>query len=186
MENTNLVQIIKHDDKRLVDARELHKALLVKTLFKDWFRNRIKEYKFIENIDFFRSSNFSYGDIQKVRNPNPKKDFFVTIDTAKELAIVERNEIGRKIRRYFIETEEKYRQIQWLGLPTVVLNDKILVNYKSTLRTLGYSIKSGAVNTRKRYNSEEFYKIFNQNFITITFALLLKKQAEIRQLQLNL
>lgn len=38
-------------------------------------------------------------------------EYYITIDMAKELCMVENNEKGRKIRRYFIETEKRYKEI---------------------------------------------------------------------------
>lgn len=38
-------------------------------------------------------------------------EFYITIDMAKELCMVENNEIGRKIRKYFIEVEKGYKTI---------------------------------------------------------------------------
>ena len=38
-------------------------------------------------------------------------EYYITIDMAKELCMVENNETGRLIRRYFIEVEKRYRDI---------------------------------------------------------------------------
>ena len=37
-------------------------------------------------------------------------DYILTMDTAKEMAMLERNEKGKMIRRYFIEAEKRYRE----------------------------------------------------------------------------
>jgi len=180
-----LVKITEQSGKRLVDARELHQVLKVKSLFKDWIRNRIKEYQFIRDADYFRSSNFSYGDVQVVINPKPRQEYLLTIDMAKELCMVERNEVGRKIRKYFIQIEQNYRQIQWRGLNTLVVGNDVFVNYKATLRELGYSDKSGAVALRKKVRPELFILLYGQNWIKLNYAQALEKQAQIKQLRIE-
>lgn len=47
-------------------------------------------------------------------------EFYITIDMAKELCMVENNEIGRKIRKYFIEIEKRYKTI--VSNPTNILD----------------------------------------------------------------
>lgn len=93
-----------------VDARDLHLFLEVGRVFAAWISDRIKQYGFEEGCD--------YAVVENLSNPNPesaksrqqkKKDYFITLDMAKELAMVERNEKGRQARRYFIECEKAYR-----------------------------------------------------------------------------
>ena len=50
----------------------------------------------------------------------PQIDYYLTIDMAKELCMVENNENGRKIRRYFIEVEKRYREI--INTPTNIFD----------------------------------------------------------------
>lgn len=103
-----LIPIYEDENKeRLVNARELHNALESKRKFANWIQDRIKKYEFIENIDFFKRNNFiTVGNLKR-----PQIDYYLTIDTAKEIAMIENSEMGRKIRRYFIEVEKRYRVI---------------------------------------------------------------------------
>ncbi|HAJ5482029.1 TPA: phage antirepressor Ant, partial [Escherichia coli] len=94
----------------LCNARDLHAFLGVKKVFAAWITNRISEYKFIENQDYILLSNL--GKQTSGRGGHNRKDYHLTLDTAKELAMVERNEKGRQIRRYFIECEKKLRSMQ--------------------------------------------------------------------------
>lgn len=88
-----------------VDARTLHRLLEVKTRFRDWFPRRVEEYQFIQDIDFIVSSFLSEGEQADTKN------YYITLDMAKELAMVEHNDVGRQIRRYFIERERRYNNI---------------------------------------------------------------------------
>ena len=85
----------------LCNARDLHAALGVGTKFEDWLPRRIAEYGFTEGEDFL-------SILRKTRG-RPATDYHLTLDTAKELAIVENNEVGRRIRRYLIALEKDSR-----------------------------------------------------------------------------
>jgi anti-repressor protein len=77
-------------------------------VFAAWVTSRITEYGFIENQDYFLLSKT--GKQTSGRGGHNRKDYHLTLDTAKELAMVERNEKGRQIRRYFIECEKRLRE----------------------------------------------------------------------------
>lgn len=106
----NLIKIsnnkISNFEVQTVNARELHDFLEVKSRFNDWINNRIRDFGFIENQDFVTvTKNLVSGGIQK--------EIHLSIDMAKELSMVERNEKGRQARQYFIEMEKvAKRQIQ--------------------------------------------------------------------------
>ncbi len=94
---------------QLVDARELHRFLEIDTHFKDWITRRIAEYGFAEGDDYIlvaqnRATKGRGGDRRS-------KDYHITLDMGKELAMVERNDKGRQARRYFIECEKRLQQI---------------------------------------------------------------------------
>lgn len=82
----------------MIDARALHGWLEAKWTFANWIKHRLEEYGFEEGADFLRSSAKTGG--------RPRTDYLLTIDMAKELAMVERSKVGRMTRQYFIEMEK--------------------------------------------------------------------------------
>ncbi len=101
---------ISNETTLLCDARDLHAFLSVGKIFAAWIKDRITDYGFIENQDYVLLSNT--GKQNSGRGGHNRKDYHLTLDTAKELAMVERNEKGRQIRRYFIECEKRLRENQ--------------------------------------------------------------------------
>ncbi|EKP1414494.1 antA/AntB antirepressor family protein [Escherichia coli] len=99
---------ISNETTLLVNARDLHTFLGVGKRFASWITERIAEYGFVENQDYILVS--PNREIKGRGGDRRSKDYHLTLDTAKELAMVERNEKGRQIRRYFIECEKKFRQ----------------------------------------------------------------------------
>lgn len=87
--------------EKFVDARELHGKLMIATRFNDWISRMIDSYGFVENEDFYSYLSKTSG--------RPSKEYWLTLDTAKEIAMVQNNEMGRAIRKYFIEVEKRYR-----------------------------------------------------------------------------
>jgi phage anti-repressor protein len=88
--------------EKLVDARELHEKLFISTRFNDWISRQINNYGFIEGEDFYSILSKTTG--------RPSKEFLLVIDTAKEIAMVQNNEQGRAVRKYFIRVEKQSRQ----------------------------------------------------------------------------
>lgn len=74
---------INNEEVNAVNARELHEKLGVKTQFKDWMPRRIEEFGFEEGKDFSSILSKSHG--------RPSKEYIISIDMAKELAMVENN-----------------------------------------------------------------------------------------------
>ncbi|WP_375640820.1 MULTISPECIES: antA/AntB antirepressor family protein [unclassified Bartonella] len=117
-------QTIDQETVQAVNARELHTFLEVKSEFRNWIKNRIEEYGFLENKDFISFAKIlakpnasqenqgfvSFGkDLPKPKGGRPSTEYHLTLDMAKELSMVERNEKGRQARRYFIECEKKLK-----------------------------------------------------------------------------
>ena len=90
----------------VVDARDLHTALGVKRDFTNWLKNRIGDYDFANGKDYEQtdSPNLANQDSNHGGDRKSKK-YTLTLSMAKELAMVEKNVMGRAVRRYFIQCE---------------------------------------------------------------------------------
>jgi phage anti-repressor protein len=95
----NLVKI----EKNGVSAYSIYTYLQVVSNFSTWFKRRVNDYKFKEGIDFVPYLEESTGG-------RPREDYIVSVDMAKELAIVEKTDKGREVRHYLINIEKKYRE----------------------------------------------------------------------------
>jgi phage anti-repressor protein len=109
----------KEDGEPYVCARKLHRELKSRRHFSDWVLNRLETYGFVEGKGYYTIlSNRSDGLPGK-----PRKDYHLTITTAKEFAMVENNEEGRAARRHFIIVEEKRKKKKAYG--NLALENKI-------------------------------------------------------------
>ena len=125
-----------------VSARELHAFLESKQDFSNWINNRIEQYDFVENQDFIlvlnQQNKVSNKIIENPKNPKnkggrPTKEYFLTLDMAKELSMVERTDKGKQARQYFIECERKLRETQAKLAPKT---------YVEALRTLADEVEA--------------------------------------------
>lgn len=100
---------VMQDEKnnKLVNARKLHEFLEVGTKFADWIKDRIKKYGFIENEDFIHVSEKR----ETSTGGTIAEEYILTLDTAKEIAMVQNNEKGSQARKYFIAVEKKFKQV---------------------------------------------------------------------------
>lgn len=94
-----LIKITEQNGKRAVSARELHRFLEVTERFSNWFERQL-QYGFIESVDYQGCEVFNTLANQTLT------DYALTIDTAKEISMLQRTEKGKQARRYFIECEK--------------------------------------------------------------------------------
>jgi phage anti-repressor protein len=93
--------VINYDSENpTVGGRDLHAALEVSTRYNDWF-TRMCEYGFTEGKDF-------YSFLSKSDGGRPSTDHRLTIPMAKEICMLQRSEMGKKFRQYFIAVEEAW------------------------------------------------------------------------------
>nr|DAT81674.1 MAG TPA: AntA/AntB antirepressor [Caudoviricetes sp.] len=109
LKGEELIKVFKKDNKEMASGRELHEYLGVGRRFTTWIQGRIAEYGFEENVDFVVNRSFSQNGEKGGR---PLEDYLITLDMAKELCMLEKNELGRKARKYFIERDKKLTAIE--------------------------------------------------------------------------
>ncbi|MFH1029659.1 MAG: antA/AntB antirepressor family protein [bacterium] len=131
------------EKKRFVNARELHQWLGVGRFFANWIKDRIEKYGFIENFDYFTSipifgnglvcdktgkniksiAKFGNGKSSlnkgKIKDPETGKvvarEYIISVDMAKELAMLENSEIGKQVRKYFIRVEGEFKKVMQIA-----------------------------------------------------------------------
>lgn len=154
-----------------VNARELHEFLQNKTRFNDWIKNRINEYEFKENVDFVGfTENLVKPQNQENKGGRPTKEYFVTLNMAKELAMVERTDKGREARQYFIACEQKLLALQ-ATKPQPTVSTQANRQISELIRTLQETIRGQTAMIHKLVNSHAR----SQDLHAQTLALLEKQ-----------
>jgi anti-repressor protein len=108
-----LIPVVNHtleDSEEIptVNARNLHEWLEVQTPFSMWIQRRVEDYELSQDVDFVVFNNFvndesAFGGKRKVI------DYFIPLDIAKELSMIEKTAKGKQARRYFIACEKQLR-----------------------------------------------------------------------------
>ncbi|EQC2259281.1 antA/AntB antirepressor family protein [Campylobacter coli] len=156
------------------NVKNLFCYLEVNSKFADWIKNRINQYDFIENQDYIIKEVFT--------GRRPRKEYYVTLDMAKELCMVENNEKGRQARRYFIECEKRLKNIeaeqmqklafrQSLGYKSQLKQQK--EHYENKIKALQYDLEKKKQLSFKRKLSEkellELRKILAKDYDILCF-----------------
>jgi len=112
---TELITINKADfngaEINSVNARELHAVLESKTDFSTWIKRRLEETDAVENADYIvvpQKNGTQRPD--GTQGVSISIEYILSTDIAKEIAMLERNEKGKQVRRYFIEVEKAYKK----------------------------------------------------------------------------
>lgn len=112
--------LIGRETVQTVMGRDLHAFLQVGKDFSTWMKDRVSQYGFTEDVDFI-----TYQDVRSPKSGSAKSrsvvatEYAISIDMAKELAMVERNDQGKRARQYFIECERRAKSVD----PVAALND---------------------------------------------------------------
>lgn len=142
-----LIKIEEREGIKTVNARDLWVSLESKQDFSNWITARSEG--FIEGADFTIILLESSGG-------RPKKEYFIALDMAKHLAMLERNEQGRKIRQYFIDVENKAKQLSAPLTGHALINAALI----ESNRLLIEAERKNAVlmNVKKLYTATEIAK----------------------------
>ncbi|WP_138481689.1 phage antirepressor KilAC domain-containing protein [Dyadobacter bucti] len=88
---------------QVVDGRELYSFLGPKSNFIDWI-HRMFDYGFQKDVDYLKKETTVSQGVMK-------HDFILTLDCAKEIAMIQRSEKGKQARQYFIACEKRLKEI---------------------------------------------------------------------------
>ncbi|EAI6654035.1 phage antirepressor Ant [Campylobacter coli] len=161
------MQIQIYNDKTIgaeinsANAREIFQFLNSEQEYSNWIKNRISHYNFIENQDYIIELVYTKG--------RPRKEYYVTLDMAKELCMVENNEKGRQARRYFIECEKRLKNLeaeqmqklafhQSLGYKSQLKQQK--EHYENKIKALKYDLeKKKELSFKRKLSKEELLEL---------------------------
>lgn len=104
----------------IISGRELHEKLGVETPFKKWI-DRMLDYGFTENVDFTtvgQKCPIANGGFQE------RTEYLLKLDTAKEICMLQRNEIGKQFRKYFIQVEKEFNSPEKIMARAVLIADR--------------------------------------------------------------
>ena len=116
---------------RVISGRDLHSFLEIKARYNDWFP-RMCAYGFEENRDYTLVT-------QKRSTNNPKNPWteitnhMMTLDMAKEIAMIQRNEKGKQAREYFIQAEKAWNTPEMVYARAMELAGKMLEAQKAAI-----------------------------------------------------
>lgn len=134
---------INENQEPVISGRELHKALEVTERYSSWF-DRMTQYGFTENYDFSGCKVFNTLANQEL------VDHILKLDMAKEISMIQRNEKGKQIRKYFIEVEKEFNSPDKIMARGLLIADKTIKEQKILISNLEYKIE-------KDKNKVEFY-----------------------------
>lgn len=124
-----LIPVNYDGDRPTISGRELHRELGVGTPYTMWFP-RMCEYGFSENVDFRvinKNVNNSNG------GPQTMLDHELTLNMAKEIAMIQRNEAGKRIRLYLIQVEEAWNSPEQVMARALAIANRELAAFKATV-----------------------------------------------------
>lgn len=119
-----LLNVTTNGDKLTLSARELHKELNIAGRFSRWFE-QMSEYGFEENVDFTSVQNCTVVNNGATRD---LQDYQITLDMAKEIAMLQRNEKGKEIRRKLIELEKAWNSPEKVMARALDIAHKTIAN----------------------------------------------------------
>lgn len=138
-----MATMIKVEDDGTVDARKLHEVLGSKRQFADWIKQRIEKYDFVENVDYtsvhkFVNVNFTQDEVNAMSPQQRSRygittEYKLTVNMAKELSMIENNEVGKEFRKYFIMSEEiAHKAIGWENTreSNVIAHEELTATFK--------------------------------------------------------
>lgn len=119
-----LLKVNYYNERITLSARQLHEFLEVGSKYNDWFK-RMCEYGFNENLDY---RAITQKRVTAQGNETKFTDHEITLDMAKEIAMLQRNERGKEARQYFIEVEKQWNSPERIIARGLIESQKMIEN----------------------------------------------------------
>ena len=148
----DLIKVNYDNDRPLVSARELYEFLELKSRYNDWF-DRMCEYGFSENIDFYSEKSKSSGG-------RPAINHQLSIEMAKEICMLQRNEKGKQARQYFIQLEKAWNS------PEMVMKRALDFANKRAEELLAANAQLAVNNQIMQPKADYFDELVDRNLLT--------------------
>lgn len=147
-----LIKVNYDNDTPTVSGRELHELLDVKTAYKDWFP-RMCEYGFAEGTDFCSFLSESTGG-------RPATDHQLTIEMAKEICMLQRNDKGKQIRQYFLNLEKAW------NTPEMIMSRALKMAENQICKLQAVNSELTVKNQIMQLKAEYFDELVDKNLLT--------------------
>ncbi|TYT78072.1 phage antirepressor KilAC domain-containing protein [Treponema phagedenis] len=192
-EQNEILKIDTVENRQYVNARELHTQLQVGKIFAAWIKERIEKYSLIEGKDYKTCFPNQESEIHGGKN---KQDYLLTVQAAKELAMIENNEQGRRIRQYLIKVEGREMKEAIKNETTMTVKEiaEALGTAESTIRNKAAElfpdvVKNGITTRLNEYQAQTIKNALVPRNLTLkskvenTVTELEKNQTIIRAMQ---
>lgn len=155
-----LVPVYETDKgEKVVYGSDLHEVLGVKSNYREWSSRRLSDCDAIVNSDY---------EAVEISTPSgqTKKDHIILLDLAKEMAMLERNDKGKQVRRYFIEIEKKYKEstapmtqleIARMSLDMLIEQERRIKSIES--KQLEVDVKMKEFDAKLKKHQEDWYTV---------------------------
>lgn len=134
-----LIKIEVKDGQQLVSGRELHKFLEIGTEYMKWF-TRMIAYGFTENTDFTVTVKIDEDDTA-FGGERKSTDHLMTLNMAKEISMLQRNEKGKLARQYFIKCEEAWNSPEMILARANQIQSHMIEDYTKKIEILENKVK---------------------------------------------
>ena len=169
-----LIKITEHDGKQAVSARELHGFLEAGSNVNTWFKNQAERAMLIEGEDFIQIFEESTGG-------RPSSDYAISINSAKEISMLNGGDKGKQARQYFISCEKKMQELakplstfelMQYSLNKLIEQDKRVLAVERDI----FELKASA-NTRPNYFTIVGYATLHGLSVNLKIASMLGREA---------
>jgi len=162
-------QALPDQDQETVSARDLHEFLGTGKDFSTWIKGRIDAYGFLEGED--------YATISRPTEAQGRDaiEYYLSFDMAKELAMIENNDVGRSVRKYFINIEKQHKQNilnQLQAKDQLLLSQEKVVTQAKSEATL---LKRTTDNIRAQLVVQEAGRVYERmpdDYVNLSTALM--------------